>query len=46
MLCLGGNDQEVYPSSPLYLQERSYFSAAEFAAVGSGVEGYGELRCS
>jgi hypothetical protein len=42
-LCLGGIDQEVYTSSPLYLQEGSYFSDDEFVAVDGGFEGDGRL---
>jgi hypothetical protein len=45
-ICLGGNDREVYTSSPLYVQEGNYFSDDEFVAVHGGFEGDGRLRCS
>ncbi len=42
-LCLGGNDREVFTSSPLYLQEGHFFSDDEFVAVDGGFEGDGRL---
>ncbi len=43
---LGKNDREVLTSSPLYLQERGFFSADEFVAAHGGFDGDGRFHCS
>jgi hypothetical protein len=45
-LCLGGNDQEVFTGSPLYLHEGDIFCNDEFVAADGAFEGDGRFRCS
>ena len=46
MLCLVKNDQEVFTSSPLYLQEGDYFSEDKFVASDVAFEDDSHFRCS
>ncbi len=45
-ICMCENDQEVFTSSLLHLQEGNYFSEDEFVASDGAFECEGHLRCS